>query len=172
MSETVVEFFRYNAWANQVLLEACSELSNEELEYAMPGTAGTLRATLMHLVTSPESFINRIMGGDPGPPARREWPGVAGVAAIAKELDGALLALAEAFEASDTAETVNLTYMQETRSWPRRFFFVHAITHATEHRSQVCMMLTALGKPLDLDGWNYAAAMEFGTLVTTGNDDP
>lgn len=165
MSETLVEMFRYNAWANRVLLDACKGLSEAELETSLPGTAGTLRATLTHLVTSPESFINRITGGDPGPPPRLEWPGVEGLAAIARELDARLLALAEAFEVSDTADSVNLTYMGETRSWPRRFFFVHAITHATEHRSQVCMMLTALRKPLDLDGWNYAAAMEFGTPV-------
>ena len=45
---------------------------------------------------------------------------------------------------------------------------VQIINHATEHREQICSMLTALGvTPPDLDGWDYGEATNALILIST-----
>ncbi len=166
MSELLAEFMRYNQWADARLLEHCAQLTEAELDTGMDGAYGSLRQTLQHLVEAPEVFARRITAGDPGPGPTREWPGVAELARLSAEYDARLVELASEVSSDSVAEgTVDLYYMKTWVRFPRRFFFVHAMAHGTEHREQVCMMLARIGRPLDLDGWHFANAMNYGERV-------
>jgi uncharacterized damage-inducible protein DinB len=45
---------------------------------------------------------------------------------------------------------------------------VQVINHATEHREQICSMLSALGiPPPDMDGWAYGEATNALVLIST-----
>src|SRR2546425_13075778 len=50
MGEGLLETFRHNAWANRALLDACRELSKEQLGATAEGTYGSVLATLQHIV--------------------------------------------------------------------------------------------------------------------------
>ena len=62
MTENFLEkLFEHNNWANLRIIEVCSALSNEQLD-AQPQsvTKGTIRRTLVHLVSSQQSYLRTL----------------------------------------------------------------------------------------------------------------
>jgi uncharacterized damage-inducible protein DinB len=50
------------------------------------------------------------------------------------------------------------TWRGEEYAIPLSTFLIQAINHGTDHRSQICTILTQQGiAPPDLDGWSYDA---------------
>ena len=47
---TLLEFIRYNTWANQQVLAACGSLSESQLDAPVPGAYGTVRDTFRHML--------------------------------------------------------------------------------------------------------------------------
>src|SRR5438477_12930653 len=53
---------RHGVWANEKLLDRCRALTDEQLELTVPGTYGTIRNTLAHIVASEEGYLVRLLG--------------------------------------------------------------------------------------------------------------
>src|SRR5215212_1472829 len=69
--------FQHNTWANLKLLDFCEALSEEQLDAAAPGTYGSIRDTLHHLVGAEVSYVHRVTGEWPDAPMTRDtFPGV------------------------------------------------------------------------------------------------
>ena len=81
MGPLLIEAFRYNKWANLHLLDVCSGLSDEQLQLTVPGTYGTIAATLMHLLAAEQRYLRRL--GLLAESARRRRA----VAVLERELD-------------------------------------------------------------------------------------
>ena len=47
---TFMEFILYNNWANEQVLLACQNLSEEQLAALIPGAYGTIHDTLGHII--------------------------------------------------------------------------------------------------------------------------
>ena len=62
---TLLEFVRFNQWANQQLLSICTELGEELLSADIPGSAGSITETFSHLLRAEASFLKRIHGTSP-----------------------------------------------------------------------------------------------------------
>lgn len=50
MAGTLLELYRHKTWATLRLIELCQGLADEHLDATIPGTFGTVRETLRHLV--------------------------------------------------------------------------------------------------------------------------
>src|SRR5512142_3104369 len=64
MIEIILErFFEHNLWADLQIVQACSALSDEQLD-AEPQTAtkGTIRQTLVHLTEAEEDYLCDLTG--------------------------------------------------------------------------------------------------------------
>jgi uncharacterized damage-inducible protein DinB len=64
---TFMEFILYNNWANQQVLEACQNLSEEQLATTIPGAYGTIRDTLGHIIRAEAHYVRLITGNGPQP---------------------------------------------------------------------------------------------------------
>jgi uncharacterized damage-inducible protein DinB len=55
----LVKLFEHNSWANLRIIQACSALSDEQLD-AEPqsATKGSIRRTLLHLVASQQGYLS------------------------------------------------------------------------------------------------------------------
>lgn len=171
MNEGLVEMFRYNAWANRRLFEACRSLSEEQLDLRAPGISGSIRELLLHIAGAQQTFILRTMGRQhEGELARgSDWPGLEPVIEIANDTSDKLLDIAMRLQ---NDEEVVLLYQDKSYRFPKRFFLVHAIEHGTEHRTEVKVALSQIGvETPDLDGWNYAASAGYGQEVYS-HDEP
>src|SRR5579884_2719803 len=67
MAQIVGAIFRHNQWANDQIFAACEGLSDAQLDATVPGTYGTIRDTLDHMVRAEEGYVSRLAGE--GPPA-------------------------------------------------------------------------------------------------------
>ena len=91
---TLVEFIRYNTWANQQLLAACQAASDSQLAAKIPGAYGSIRETFGHLLWAEAEYIRRITGTPPQPPFQWEaGPSLAELSAFAAQVGDAYLDL-------------------------------------------------------------------------------
>jgi uncharacterized damage-inducible protein DinB len=67
MTTGLPDFYQHNLWANLRLLNACARLSDEQLDATMGGTFGSIRETLMHLLSSEEGYARHVTGKIPSP---------------------------------------------------------------------------------------------------------
>jgi uncharacterized damage-inducible protein DinB len=62
MNESLREMFRYHTWATLKLLDHCLEMSSEQLDETAPGTMGSIRDTLVHLISADSGYQARMRG--------------------------------------------------------------------------------------------------------------
>jgi len=62
MNKGLAEMFRYNAWANRALFEACRSLTEAQLDAHIRGISGSVRDLLMHIAGGQQTFVLRTKG--------------------------------------------------------------------------------------------------------------
>ena len=167
MNKGLAEMFRYNAWANRALFEACRSLTEEQLDTHVPGISGSVRDLLMHIAGGQQTFVLRTKGRQHEGELGRwsDWPGIETLIQIAARTSDELISIAEQLEDD---EEVDLPYQGKTYRYPKRFFLVHAMEHSTEHRTEVKLALAHVGvETPDLDGWSYSASAGYGQEIST-----
>jgi uncharacterized damage-inducible protein DinB len=153
-SDVLTTLFRHHLWANLRLLERCAELTDEQLDATVPGTFGSIRDTLQHIVTSEQSYFSYISTGQP-----RRRPKEAPPLTFAEMMESVRttgLGLIEWAPRVQAGDTVQVDWDGTLRDVPKSIILTQVINHATEHRAQIMVILTQLGiEPPDLQGWSY-----------------
>jgi uncharacterized damage-inducible protein DinB len=157
MTENILgKLFEHNNWANFNIIQACSALSDEQLD-AEPrsATKGSIRLTLRHLVSSQDGYLSLLTGME----RRFNWqapPSFAELQESARITGEGLLALARGEPGVTFKSQLQTRDGYSVEPW---VVMVQVINHATEHREQINSMLSALGvTPPELDGWAYGEA--------------
>src|SRR5712691_1962638 len=162
--DVLVEFFRHNAIMNQRLVEACRQLSQEQLGATATGTYGSIGATLVHIANAQEGYAARLLDTERAERLPEEpFPGFD---ALAERFAHGDAQLEEAAARAGQDRRVQVTGDDPPGTWwmPVSLFLLQAVNHGTEHRSQVATILTQLGvEPPEMDGWTYF--LESGQMV-------
>ncbi len=166
MSHGLYDLTRHNSWATANLLAYCQQLDESALQATVPGTYGTLIATLRHMLASETSYLFRLCGERSASPPEWETARIAELSAQATEL----AAIWERFLAGE----VDIDRMGEGRgddgtvfAIPAGLFIAQAMHHGTEHRAHVCTILGALGhEPPDVSAWGYGMASGRERLIS------
>lgn len=147
--------FRQHRWANQTLIDFLSQLTDEQLALAVPGTYGDSLATIRHVVSSNADYV-RIIPDTPEVmqmPEDGPFPGWHALKTIAWETDTTLIDYVASvtddlfFVDVDDGEAFDLT---------RSMLLCQIIHHATEHRSQIRTTLSAHGiVPPEISTWAW-----------------
>jgi uncharacterized damage-inducible protein DinB len=156
MSDLISDFFRQNQWANLALIGACRGLDEGQLDATAVGTYGSIRDTLRHIVSAEAGYARRL-GHEPSPRLRYDdpWPGLDALAEMVGAAADALVAAAQ--EAPD--RVIRVGPDNDAFDVEAAVILVQAFNHGTEHRSQVCTILTTLGiQPPELAGWEWGLA--------------
>ncbi|MGH2551299.1 MAG: DinB family protein [Thermomicrobiales bacterium] len=155
MSESLVEMFRHNAWANQCLFDACEKLTDAELDATLVGTFGSIRDTLVHIVGAQERYVAALAETGPVSVFREREPfrGIAELRDGSRASGEALIELAAQVQSGASVMTAHRGVEYTLPVW---LLFIQAINHATEHRAQVAALLTQQSiEPPGMDGWTY-----------------
>src|SRR5437660_5332555 len=156
---------RHGVWANEKLLDRCRALTDEQLELTVPGTYGTIRKTLAHIVSAEEGYLVRLLGSLlHEPPLREPDLTLEGIAAHIGHVTNAVEGLL-AKGGPDPDRVIADTPLRragaprfEMAAWAPAAQFVY---HGIDHRSQIDTILSTHGlETLDLQIWPYA--MELG----------
>ena len=147
----LVKLFEHNNWANSQIIQACSALSDAQLDAEPTSTTkGSIRRTLVHLVNSQHGYLSLLTL--PIEARRAISPAFAELQQAASISGAGLLALARESN-NDPRTQLQTTDGYFVEPW---VVMVQIINHATEHREQISSMLSALGvTPPNLDGWAY-----------------
>jgi uncharacterized damage-inducible protein DinB len=164
-TSVLTTLFGHNAWANLKLLDFCAGLSDAQLGATAIGCFGTIRDTLRHIVGAEVSYVERVNGKlPPQPLAPDQFPGFAVLQDAVRWAGDELLQLALSAQA-DTR--VRQRPPRQLFEYKLASLMVQAITHSTEHRTQIAAIITQLGmEPPDMSGWKYME--EIGELQEVG----
>jgi len=148
--------FGYHKWANLYLLDVCAKLPAEELSLTVPGTYGTIAATLQHMISAEQRYVRRFGAGDPKIRESDPFPGVAVLRGYASASGDQLIEAAGRLTGDETSEgkdehgafTVKLNVI-----------LVQAMHHGNDHRTQICTILGHHGISYgEMDVWAYGEA--------------
>jgi uncharacterized damage-inducible protein DinB len=152
----MVDLFKHNVWANERLVRALEPLDATILTASVPGTYGNIWATLGHIAWSQTNYLAAMTGDSPmGPPDHT--PDLAEIGELLRQSSEGFIAVSEEIPAE---RILRGEYHGEPYTLPASHFYIQAINHATEHRSQIATILTQQGiTPPEMDGWNYLEEM-------------
>ena len=155
--------FAHHVWATTRVIDACLGLSDEALGTSVVGTRGPILDTLRHLVFSDAFDLftltrDRAFDIDENPVSLAEARAIV-------ERSGAGWAeyIARPLDPDEMVLEVDAT--DGFQRWaPVGFRLAGVLDHGTDHRSQVCTALTALGvAPPKIDVFDYG--LHLGRIV-------
>jgi uncharacterized damage-inducible protein DinB len=151
MTTSLTEMFRHNRWANERILEACRELTDEQRAATVEGTYGELGHTLTHIVSGESFYLELLTGWEP--PVRWEipgpWPGIDPLLERARFTGNRLCEVAEQADPDALVDRGDAQI-------PTSVVLVQTVNHGNEHRAHAATILTQLGiEPPLVDGWTF-----------------
>lgn len=151
---TLVEFIRYNQWANQQLLTICMNLDEDLLSTEIQGTIGSILETFSHILRAEAGFLKRIHGTSPEPPFKwEESPNLAQMEAFATQVGEAFI---DTVQRISPTENVHEEDDNWTFDYQARLIFMSQVYHGISHRTDITTFLNSQGIVLpELDVWGY-----------------
>jgi uncharacterized damage-inducible protein DinB len=156
MSTTALEdAVEHNVWATIRIIDACAALTAEQLETTVPGTYGSILATLRHTVGADCSYLALLSGASVELPD--EETATLPELKAAMERNGPIWVDVARDQGDANRTIVRHRDDGSTSSAPFGVRVAQAIHHGTDHRSQICTALTTLGiEPPEIDVWAMA----------------
>ena len=150
----ISDAFDHHSWATLRLLDVCAELTPEQLASSVPGTYGSILDTLRHTVGADSGYLHVLSGGR-RPMIDSDTMDLPALRAAA--LDNQVGWSGLLADDLDPDENVVRYRDDGTESHATRGVrLAQALHHGTDHRSQICTALTALGsEPPEIDAWAY-----------------
>ncbi len=150
--------FAHHMWATLRLVDTCLELSPQQLETDVPGTYGSILDTLRHLIGS-DAWDLFVASGDRASLIREDKVQLPELrAAMESHGPGWSRLLAQDLDPDAVLDEVDPNDGYE-RHIAMGIQLAQVLHHGTDHRSQICTALTALGvEPPTID------VLEFGML--------
>ena len=156
MTRGLPDFSQYNLWVNLRLLNACTHLSDAQLDATTKGTFGSVRETLMHLFAAEEGYVRDMTGTSPTPQLEG-LPTFAGFDELRRRAERSGNELITVAEHRDLSQILHLPGGYDA---PVIIVLIQALNHAIDHRSQIATLLSQQDiEPPRLDGWGYHNAM-------------
>lgn len=155
--------FAHHVWATTRLIDACLALNTKQLATAVPGAYGSILETMRHLVEGDSDYLS-IMTGDRTHVIGTEHMDLPELRVV-MENDGALWSglLAHDLDPNAMVKEIDADDGFE-RDATTGIRLAQALHHGTDHRSQICTALTALGvDPPGIDAWTYG--LQAGRVV-------
>jgi uncharacterized damage-inducible protein DinB len=164
MSSSLLEAaFAHHVWATLRVIDSCLALSVEELETSVPGTRGPILETLRHVVLM-DAFDLFILTGDRDFDIDEEQVSLA-EARVIMERNGSGWAeyVSRSLDPDEMVHEVDQT--DGYQRWaPVGFRLAGTLNHGTDHRSQICTALTAIGvEPPRIDVFDFG--LDAGRIV-------
>ena len=151
----LADAFDHHVWATIQVIDACAALSADQLDATVPGTFGSILATLRHTVGADAGYLSLLSGGRAAE-IDEETMDLAELRATMERHAPVWSALLEQDLDPDT-EVVRYRDDGSTSTAPLGVRIAQVIHHGSDHRSQVCTALTSIGiTPPEIDVWDRA----------------
>lgn len=157
MLDQIRTLYDYSVWANTKILTTASHL-DEDAFLAESEGAKSIRDILVHTAWAQATWLERWRGGSPA----KRWdadatPDIETLRRRWMKVEEATSDYLAGLRESDLEQPVSyINFAGETWTYPLWQQLVHQVNHATQHRSEVALLLTRAGhSPGDLDFLRY-----------------
>lgn len=139
--------YGYGYWANGKLFHVISQLTPEQFTQPVGGSYGSIRNTMVHILSAEWGWLGRCGGPERGPglnPA--DYPNVESLIEAWSQVEVYVREFLSKLKDEDLAR--NVEYMNdrlEKRSMPLGELMQHAANHGVHHRGQVALLLRLVG---------------------------
>jgi uncharacterized damage-inducible protein DinB len=139
--------FGYGHWANRKLFAVMSTLTPEQFAQPLSGNHGSIRNTMVHMLSAEWGWLDRCGGPkrgaalDPG-----NFPTVASLVDAWNRLESQERAFLSTLRDGDLSRIIEFAIGgSEKRSMPMGELLHHGANHGVHHRGQVSLLLRLLG---------------------------
>jgi uncharacterized damage-inducible protein DinB len=148
MKEALLQFARYNIWANKLMIDALLKLNATQLDMEITSSFNTIRKTVLHSYAAEYIWLQRLQLAE-----NPVWAGndtdmaIADVCADWLKVSEALAAFVEKQFDDRALEHVVQYYNMQKQLFKTPVYQVlqHTFNHATYHRGQLITMLRQAG---------------------------
>jgi uncharacterized damage-inducible protein DinB len=139
--------YDYGYWANARLTRVVSELTAGQFTQAVAGGHGSIRNTLVHVLSAEWGWLSRCGGPERGPTLKPDdYPTLQALMTAWSTVEGYVRRFLASLKDEDLARIVEFTNPQgEKRSLVLGEVLQHAAHHGVHHRGQVALLLRLLG---------------------------
>jgi uncharacterized damage-inducible protein DinB len=141
------ELFDYAHWANAKLFDVIGRLTPEELTQPISGSHGSIRDTMVHVLSAEWGWIDRCGGPARGPALRpAEFPTAESLAALSGQVRAHGQVFLAGLADADLTREVEFSFPgSETYVLSVVELLHHAVAHGLHHRGQVSLLLRLRG---------------------------
>ena len=153
------DLYDYSYWANTKLLTVVSQLTPEEFTRSVAGSYGSVRNTLVHVLSAEWGWLDRCGGPPRGPkldPA--DYPTAASLVDTWRRVEASVRTFLAGLSDADLGRDVEFAFGGPTHRLRVGELMHHAAIHGVHHRGQVALLLRVLGHaPGNVDILLYCA---------------
>jgi len=139
--------YDYNYWANGRLFGVLGQLTPEQFTQHVAGSYGSIRNTLVHMMSAEWGWIDRCGGPTRGPALKADdYPTLASVIDQWTIVEGYAREFLGTLRDDDLQRVIEYSVGPTApRAQPVGELLEHACTHGVHHRGQVALLLRVLG---------------------------
>jgi uncharacterized damage-inducible protein DinB len=152
--------YDYGYWANKKLFGVIARLTPEEFTRTVAGSYGSIRNTMVHILSAEAGWLDRCGGAKRGPrldPA--DFPTAESVVQAWTNVEAHVREFLASLGDSDLPRDVDYSFNPgDVRTGRLGDLMQHAVVHGVHHRGQVALLLRLLGQvPGNIDLLIYHA---------------
>ena len=139
--------YDYGYWANRKLFQVVAQLTPEQFTQPVAGSYGSIRNTLVHILSAEWGWLDRCGGPARGPALKGDdYPTLDSVLETWKSVEANLREFLSKLKDEDLTRIVEFTIPgAEKRLMELGALMQHAAAHGVHHRGQVALLLRVLG---------------------------
>lgn len=138
--------YEYDGWANRKLLDVLSRLSAEQFTNHTAGAYGSVRHTMVHVLSAEWGWLDRCGGAPRGERLKAaDYPTVESLLQLWSTIQRHLQEFVSRLTDEDLERAVEYDVGQGLNTSTVGELLQHAAIHAVHHRGQVALLLRSLG---------------------------
>lgn len=145
--KALAELFEYSYWANRRLFAVMEQLTPEQLTQNIAGGYGSIRNTMVHMVSAEAGWLDRCGGPKRGLRLKPEdFPTLDSIIQAWNTLETKVTRFLSELNEEDLNRKIEYSLNQpETYSLRLGELMQHAALHGVHHRGQIALLLRLLG---------------------------
>ena len=138
--------FAYSYWANRKLFAVVDQLTPSEFTQTVAGSYGSVRNTLVHMLSAEWGWVARCGGPSRGPALKADdYPTFESIIEKWLTVEGYVDDFLVSLTDDDLQRVIEFDIGGGPKSAPVVQLLEHALTHSVHHRGQLALLLRVLG---------------------------
>jgi len=140
------DLYDYGDWANAMLFRVISQITPDEFTRSVAGSYGSIRDTLVHVLSAEWGWLDRCGGKPRGPRlSPDDYPTLESIQTTWNDVSRHVREFLSTLEDADLARDIEYSIGSARSVMPLGELMHHGAIHGVHHRGQIALLLRLLG---------------------------